>query len=99
MVIGFARIDPRRAEIRLIRGVGEFLRLEGDAVAHPVHMAMLADQRAVEKIAGIELHAWLSGQHLEHAARGWILESSSELGRGGEAGIEREIMIIAAAGD
>src|SRR3546814_12306305 len=69
VMIGFAGIDPRRSEGGLVGRVGKFLGFERDAVAHAVEMAALADERAVEEVAGIDLHARLGRPQLEHAAR------------------------------
>src|SRR3546814_3843838 len=61
VMIGFAGIDPRRSEGGLVGRVGKFLGFQRDAVAHAVEMAVLADERAVEEVAGIDLHPRLSG--------------------------------------
>ncbi|VVT19327.1 hypothetical protein SPHINGO391_460096 [Sphingomonas aurantiaca] len=97
VVIGLARIDACRHEARLVRRVGEFLRFQRDAVPHPVQMALLADKRSVEEIAGIELHARLGRQHLEHAARQRILQPRGQFRLCGQALVEREIMVVAMA--
>src|SRR3546814_3737080 len=80
-MIGFAGIDPRRSEGGLVGRVGKFLGFERDAVAHAVEMAALADERAVEEVAGIDLHARLGRPQLEHAARFRILQPGGELDR------------------
>src|SRR3546814_19356198 len=40
VVIGLARIDPRRQEFGLVGRIGEFLRLQRNAVAHAVEMTL-----------------------------------------------------------
>src|SRR6187399_1123607 len=60
--------ENHRRERRLVRRIGKVLCLETKAVALPINMAVLAGERAVEKISGVELHAGLGGQNLEHAA-------------------------------
>ncbi len=44
------------------------LRLHAKSRAPAINLAALSVNRAVQKIAGIELEARLRGQHLEHAA-------------------------------
>ena len=99
VVVRLARVHPRRSERRLVGRVGKDLRLERDPVAHAVDVLLLADQRAVEEVAGVDLDSRLVGQHLEHAARARVLEPRGELGLGRLAGIEHEIVVDPAADD
>src|SRR3546814_10389698 len=62
-------------------------------------ISALADERAVEEVAGIDLHARLGRPQLEHAARFRILQPGGEFGLAGDALVEHEIMVISAAGD
>src|SRR3546814_18887427 len=55
MVIRRARIDACRGEFGLVGRIGEFLRFHRDAVALAIEMAVLADERAVDEVAGIAL--------------------------------------------
>src|SRR3546814_9451500 len=66
VMIGFAGIDPRRSEGGLVGRVGKFLGFQRDAVAHAVEMAVLADERAVEEVAGIELDRKSTRLHSSH---------------------------------
>src|SRR3546814_18161650 len=59
-------------------------------------MAVLADERAVEEVAGIDLHSRLGRQHFEHASACGILEPRGELGFRRQPRVEREIMVVAA---
>src|SRR3546814_6885725 len=59
-------------------------------------MAVLADERAVEEVAGIDLHSRLGRQHFEHASARGILEPRGELGFRRQPRVEREIMVVAA---
>src|SRR3546814_8407788 len=94
VMIGFAGIDPRRSEGGLVGRVGKFLGFQRDAVAHAVEMAVLADERAVEEVAGIDLHPRLSGPQLEHASRFRVLQPGGEFGLAGDALVEHEIMVM-----
>src|SRR3546814_14677671 len=62
-------------------------------------MAVLADERAVEEVAGIDLHPRLGGPQLQHASRFRVLQPGGEFGLAGDALVEHEIMVISAAGD
>src|SRR5262249_4805570 len=63
-----AGTQNRRRKGRLVRRVGEMLGLQAQAGAALVDAAGLAGDRAIEKIAGIELNARLGGRHVERAA-------------------------------
>src|SRR3546814_10654434 len=62
-------------------------------------MAVLADERAVEEVAGVDLHPRLGGPQLQHASRFRVLQPGGEFGLAGDALVEHEIMVISAAGD
>ena len=59
-------------------------------------MPVLADEVAVEKVAGVELDARLGAEDFEDAPGFRVLEPRGELGGRRQPGIEREIMVIAA---
>src|SRR3546814_3979419 len=68
VMIGLAGIDPRRSERGLVGRVGKFLGFQRDAVAHAVEMAVLADERAVEEVAVVDLHPRLGGPQIGRAS-------------------------------
>src|SRR3546814_19215386 len=72
----------------------EFLRFHRDAVALAIEMAVLADERAVEEVAGIDLHSRLGRQHFEHASARGILEPRGELGFRRQPRVERALMVV-----
>ena len=51
------RLQDRAREIRMIRRIRKVLRLQAEAVATFVDVALLSGDRAVEKVSGIELNA------------------------------------------
>src|SRR3954453_6151930 len=57
--VRLVRAQDRRREVRVVRGVGEVLRLERETVALAVLPARRAVQRAVEEVARVELQAGL----------------------------------------
>src|SRR4051812_29577946 len=77
------RVAPRRLERDrrkpgLVGRIGEVLGLEADARVALVAAAALADDRAVEEVAGVALHARLGGVHLHHPAAGGVLEPRAQ---------------------
>src|SRR5580658_9957123 len=58
----------------MMRRIGEMLRLHGERAVWRVFDAAFADQRAVEKIARIELSARLVGENFEIAATVGIID-------------------------
>ena len=81
----------------MVGRIREHLRLEHDRVALAVQLAGLADDRAVDEIARIELDPRLFGQDLHHAARHRILDPRHQPGCGDRRAAHHPIMIIAAA--
>jgi len=53
VAIDLPRVEAGRAEGRLVGGVGKFLRLERDTIAHPVKMTALAANATVKRIGAI----------------------------------------------
>jgi len=45
--------------------IGVVLRLEGQPIPKSIDAALLSDDRAVQKVAGVELHAGLGGRDLQ----------------------------------
>ena len=91
-----AGIEPRRGKLGAIRRIREHLRFQAQPVALTVDAAGLADDRAVEKVAGIELQARRGREHLQHAPGPGIFEPRcrSQLTR--LAG-HHEVVIVAAS--
>src|SRR3990170_7392641 len=99
VVVRLPRVHARRPESGLVRCVGEQLRLKRNPVAHAVDMPSLANQRAVEEVAGIDLDPGLIGKYLQHAARHRVLEPGGELWFGRLARVEHEVVIDPAPDD
>src|SRR5690606_1695251 len=53
-LVPLARPQDGRGEVRLVRGVGEVLRLQAEAGAPVVDDALLPGERAVEEVARVE---------------------------------------------
>src|SRR4029450_7723299 len=83
-LIALARSKNRGRKIRLIGRIGIVLRLEAESVALLVDMPGLAGDRAVEKIARVELHAGLGRRHVERATALRVLDlrGMTQLARG-----------------
>ena len=68
-IVRLARLQDRRRELRLVRRVGEVLRLEAERrSAARTRAPPLPVHRAVEEVAGVELHARLRRRDLQRAA-------------------------------
>src|SRR6185295_2305055 len=85
----------------MIGRVWEMLRLQAESVALLVHPSRLAGQRAVQKIAGVELDARLGGGHVEHASAGRFLEPCRVM-QGRSCGpadrtVQHPVMVVAVA--
>src|SRR5580698_2858199 len=98
MVVGRTGIKPCRVEAGTVGRVRELLSLECDAISHPVQVAVFADQGAIEEIPRIYLQAGFGGPHLEHTSRARLLQPGRQFWIASEAGVERKIVVIAAAG-
>ena len=46
-------------EVGMIRGVGEVLAFEAEAVLGLIGLTLFSRDRAVEKVTGVELYPWL----------------------------------------
>src|SRR3546814_17904777 len=88
-------IDACRGEFGLVGRIGEFLRFNRDAVALSIEMAVLADERAVEEVAGIDLHSRLGRQHVAHASARGCLEPRGALGSRRTPRVQRQLMDVA----
>jgi hypothetical protein len=55
------------------------LRLQTEGIPTVVDLAVSAGHTAVQKIAGVELHSRLIGQHFQHAACRWLVGLGSQL--------------------
>src|SRR4051812_35757683 len=64
-----ARTQDRRRKLRLVRRIREVLRLEAEAETMSVDAVALSVDRAVEEVAGVELHAGLRRVHVEGTPR------------------------------
>ena len=63
--VRLARSQKRiRLRPMLVWGIGEFLRFEADGGALAIDHSTLSDYRAVEEIAGIDLHSRFGGVNL-----------------------------------
>src|SRR5579872_912318 len=67
-VIAAVGAQHRGREVRMVRRVGEMLRLEAERGSLLIDAAALAGQRPVEEVAGIELHAGLGRGDVERAS-------------------------------
>ena len=79
----------------MVGRVGVELRLEAQAVTLTIHAAGLADGRAVQQVARVELKTGSRRVQLEDAARYGILEARRRPKRAGCA-VHDEIVIVAA---
>src|SRR5258708_4157142 len=61
-------------EVRMVRRIGEMLRLEAQRGTLLIHAAALAGDRAVEEVPGVELQARLGRRHVERTSARRILE-------------------------
>src|SRR5215470_4290983 len=80
----------------MIRRVREVLRLKAQSITTAVSLPFLACNRSIQKVAGIELHAWFVGQHLKNAATRWIVNFSSFSELFASA-VEHPVVIVAVA--
>jgi arylsulfatase A-like enzyme len=74
VAVGLAGIEPRARPVGMVHTVGKLLRLQADAGVGAVDGTGFPDERAVEKVAHVDLHARLVGEHLERAAARRITE-------------------------
>src|SRR5580692_6663465 len=58
-VHGFARAENRARKIRMVRRIGKMLRLQAEPGVLFILHAVPSRESAGQKIAGVELHAWL----------------------------------------
>jgi hypothetical protein len=70
VVVGLARLQFGRWEIRMVRRIGKMLRFHAEGVADLINLAALAGDRAVQEIAGVELQAGLGRPDFHDAAAG-----------------------------
>lgn len=65
--VGLSRIQSGTWEVRLVRRVRIVLGLKGERAPVWINLASLALDRAVEEVAGVELHARFIGEQLQVA--------------------------------
>ena len=70
-----AGAQHRAGEVRMVRRVGEALCLQAQASPTHIRHPTLADDRPIQVVAGVELHAWRSGADLQDAPAGWVIEA------------------------
>src|SRR5690349_15973877 len=63
------RPQHHRRKTRMVRRIRKVLSLETESAAMPVTAAVLSGNAAVEEVAGVELHAGLSGVHFQGTSR------------------------------
>ena len=86
----------RRGEGRLVRRIGIVLRLQAEAVAELVGAATLAREFPVEKVAAIELQAWLRREHLHRAARRRLMHGGGE-SEAASLVVQHPVVVVTAA--
>ena len=93
-----SRPQDGRGEVRLVRGVGEVLRLQRHAVPLPVRASAGADESAVEIAAAVELDSRLGRPDGQGAATAGIAQDGG-FDQGGVAGfaVEHDVVVVAAA--
>src|SRR5690349_19936669 len=89
-----ARLQDRGREGRVIRRVGEVLRLQRQRPAMAVDLTAFAPDRAVEEVARVELNSRLVGVDVESAAAGRLDDSGGMVARA--AAVEHPIMVVTA---
>src|SRR5215813_1816033 len=70
---GLAGLQFRSRELGMIRRVGKMLCFQAEGVTLLVDLASGSGDRAVEEVAGIELHAGLVGEDFEDASGGGLV--------------------------
>lgn len=86
------RTQDRVWELRLIRRIGEVLRLQAESVAMLVRVTVAAD-RAIEEVAGIELHSGLRGRNFQDASgRGFVNARGQDQAR--TFAVDHEIVVV-----
>ncbi len=75
------------------------LRLEAEAGTLRVDLAALAGDRAIEEVAGVELHSRLRGGHLHRAAGRRLVDAHDTLEPGRRAREDHVVVVAAAEGD
>ena len=56
-------------KLRLVRRIGKVLRLQGESIALAVEPSARPDQRRIQKVAGVKLHARFGRPHLHDPPR------------------------------
>src|SRR5512132_2169958 len=84
-----------RRKIRMVWCVGVMLRLETEAAAPPIRLSCFANQFAVKKVAGVELHARLGGRHFKCASGLRLVDTRRALQPGGRRPSEHPVVIVA----
>ena len=79
----------------MVGGIGELLGFEADSGALLVGNAVLADDTAIEEVAGVDLHSRLDGEDFHCNARDGTLQSGARTGVV-TLGVEHPVMVVAA---
>src|SRR5438270_666369 len=83
----------------MIGRVGEMLRLERDAITHPIDLAAFSDGRAVDEIARIKLEPGLVAEDVHAPSGDGILQTSNQSGCPAGRPANNIIVIVAATDD
>src|SRR6266498_5599382 len=78
----------------MVRRIRKMLSLKAQSEAALINFAILAGDGPVQKIAGIELHTGLVGEHLQHTSSGWLINFCRR-GELSAAAVEHPIVIVA----
>src|SRR6185295_14998712 len=90
-VIFVSRLQFGGGEIRMVGRVGIMLGLQAKCIAVVVNVTALSMHRAVQEVAGIELDARFSGQHLHDASALGIVDLRRQPRRLGDSAIEHKL--------
>src|SRR5438105_1944530 len=68
LLVGVARSKDDGWEVRMVYRIGKMLGFQTEGLVLLVRCPTLPFQLPVKEITGIELNAWLGGEHLQSAA-------------------------------
>src|ERR1041384_4398692 len=75
---GLPRLQDRAREIRMIWRIREMLRLQAQAIAAFVDVALLSSHSSVQEVAGVELSSRLRRRDFQHAPAGRLINASGQ---------------------
>src|ERR1700761_2394338 len=78
IAVSLGRIETRRWKIGLVGCVGKELRFKDERIALPISVSGFADDRAIEKIARVELQSWLRREEFQNTSGHRILDARDE---------------------